>query len=228
MIMATDLGQQRIRSKPATRLLALLILPLLTLLTANSVALAQEELHIVVFGDSLTAGFGLPADAAFPAQLAVALKHKGHNIRITNAGVSGDTTSGGLARFDWAVPQDADAVILELGANDALRGVSPKIARSNLDTILSRLKQRSVPVLIAGMRAPANWGADYVKKFNAMFGELATKYQSLHYPFFMEGVIDQPKLKLADALHPNQAGVAEIVRRILPLVEQLLQRASAR
>ena len=228
MTMATHIEQRRIRSKAAARLLALFALPLITLLAANSVALAQEKLHIVVFGDSLTAGFGLPADAAFPAQLAAALKNKGRDVRMTNAGVSGDTTSGGLARFDWAVPQDTDAVILELGANDALRGVSPKIARANLDAILSKLSARRIPVLIAGMRAPANWGADYVTEFNAMFAALAAKHQSLLYPFFMEGVIDRPKLKLADALHPNQAGVAEIVKRILPLVEQLLQRAAAR
>jgi len=197
----------------------------LILVVATSVAAHTRTLHIVTFGDSLTAGYNLEQGADFASQLEVALKKAGYDVRITNAGVSGDTTSGGVARFDWAVPADTDAVILELGANDALRGVSPRIARDNLAILIEKLKARRIPVLLAGMRAPANWGADYVKQFNAIYPELAAKYNILLYPFFMEGVIDRPDLKLADALHPNRRGVAEIVSRILPFVLKLLDRA---
>lgn len=216
------------RSKAINLLFTLLTLLFLTHMAGDSVAQADEQVHVVVFGDSLTAGYGLPADAAFPAQLAAALAKKSHAVRVTNAGVSGDTTSGGLARFDWAVPADTDAVILELGANDALRGVSPKVARRNLDAILSKLKKRRVPVLIAGMRAPANWGPEYVQEFNAIFSELAKQHDALLYPFFMEGVIRRADLKLDDALHPNADGVSEIVKRIMPFVEQLLSRVAAK
>lgn len=195
-----------------------------TLFIADNVAANEKKVHVAAFGDSLTAGFGLPPAADFASRLEAALHKRGHIVRVTNAGVSGDTTSGGLARFDWAVSDDTDAVILELGANDALRGISPKIARANLDKILAKLADRKIPVLVAGMRAPANWGADYEKSFNSMFAELAKKYKALLYPFFLEGVIDKPQLKLADALHPNKAGVDEIVRRILPSVEKLISR----
>lgn len=188
----------------------------------------DQSIHLVAFGDSLTAGFGLAPGKAFPDQLAAVLKKKYPGLQITNAGVSGDTTSGGLARFDWAVPADAQAVILELGANDALRGISPEIARRNLAAILDKLAKRKVPVLIAGMRAPANWGADYVTEFNRIFPDLAKAHDALLYPFFMEGVIERPELKLADALHPNADGVREIVRRILPSVEKLIARALRR
>lgn len=223
-MMATHVGKWRTRSKTASLVWAIASLIYVTIGTVVPVA-ADDKLHIVVFGDSLVAGYNLPPGTAFPDQLAVALAKKGDAVRVTNAGVSGDTTSGGLARFDWAVPPDSHAVILELGANDALRGVSPEIARRNLDAILNKLKARRIPVLVAGMRAPANWGPEYVKVFNAMYAELATKHGALLYPFFMEGVIMRADLKLADALHPNPAGVAEVVKRILPSVEKLISRA---
>ncbi len=226
MITATQVGYRPIDSKVWLALACLLLCQ--TMVSAFSVAAERSKLHIVAFGDSLTAGFGLPPGADFASRLEAALKVKGHDIRITNAGVSGDTTAGGLARFDWAVPDDADAVILELGANDALRGLAPRIARNNLDQILAKLKHRSLPVLIAGMHAPANWGDDYVKAFNAIFPELANKHGALLYPFFLDGVIKRADLKLADALHPNQAGVEEIVRRILPDVERLIVQAKSK
>ncbi|MGI9521899.1 MAG: arylesterase [Hyphomicrobiaceae bacterium] len=210
----------------ATILVSLLVG--LTLHLALSVAAADRPLKIVAFGDSLMAGFGLPASDAFPAQLESALRARGHHVQLLNAGVSGDTTTGGLARLDWAVPSRIDAVILELGANDALRGISPTVTRRNLEQILSKLKSRDIPVLIAGMRAPANWGADYVRVFDGMFGELAEKYNTLLYPFFLEGVIERADRKLTDALHPNAAGVGEIVKRIMPKVEHLIAQAKAR
>jgi acyl-CoA thioesterase-1 len=195
---------------------------------APNVEAEGRKLSIVAFGDSLTAGYGLPAGADFATRLQLALVARGHHVTVTNAGVSGDTTTGGLARFDWAVPAGTDAVILELGANDALRGISPGIARGNLDQILQRLSERKTKVLIAGMRAPANWGEVYAEEFDAMYSALAKKYDSLLYPFFLEGVIDRRDLKLDDGLHPSVAGVDEIVRRILPSVEQLIARLKAR
>ena len=224
--MATQVVLRRINSKVWLTVTAVIFA--LAALTANPTVATDKKVHIAAFGDSLTAGYGLPPGADFASRLKFALAKRGHKVRITNAGVSGDTTSGGLARFDWAVPDDADAVILELGANDALRGISPKIARDNLDKILAKLSARSIPTLVAGMRAPANWGADYEKAFNAIFASLAKKHQAQLYPFFLEGVIDKPALKLADALHPNTAGVDEIVRRILPSVEKLIARVRAR
>ncbi len=222
--MITYMGAARTRNTLAVWMAAALLSLVLTPLASISVAANDKSIHIVAFGDSLTAGYQLPQSEAFPVQLQAALTSKGHAVRVTNAGVSGDTTSGGLARFDWAVPQDTDAVILELGANDALRGVAPKIARDNLDAILTKLTARKIPVLIAGMRAPANWGQAYVAEFDRIFADLAKKHDALLYPFFMEGVILRPELKLDDALHPNKAGVVEIVRRILPDVERLITR----
>jgi len=190
---------------------------------------AQENkgaasVRIVAFGDSLTAGFELPPVAAFPAQLEKALKQRGHDVAVANAGVSGDTTSGGLQRLDWAVPEGTDAVILELGANDALRGVSPQTARANLDAILTRLAERKIAVLLAGMRSPRNWGKDYVDEFEKIYPELANKHGALLYPFFMEGVAMQAEMVLDDGLHPNPGGVAKIVELILLHVETLIGR----
>lgn len=183
-----------------------------------------KTIHLVAFGDSLTAGYGLADDKSFPAQLQAALRAKGYDVRVSNAGVSGDTTSGGLARFDWAVPNDADGVILELGANDALRGIAPKTAKANLSAILQRLKKRRLPVLIAGMKAPANWGEAYVKAFDGIFPELAKSYGQDLYPFFLAGVVGKRELNQPDGLHPKADGVAIIVRRMLPSVERLIAR----
>jgi len=188
---------------------------------------AERVLKIVAFGDSLTAGLGLPAGAAFPARLEAALKAKGHAVAIVNAGVSGDTASGGLGRLDWSVPDDADAVILELGANDALRGVDPKTTKAALDAILGKLDARRVPVLLAGMASPRNMGADYVRAFDAIYPALASTHRVVFYPFFLEGVATDPKLNQGDGLHPTAAGVDVIVARILPSVEALIARAHA-
>jgi acyl-CoA thioesterase-1 len=181
----------------------------------------------VVLGDSLSAGFGLTVEDAFPAKLAAALKAKGAAVKITNAGVSGDTASGGLGRLDWSVPDGTDAVIVELGANDALRGLDPVLTKAALDTILNKLTARHIPVLLAGMQAPPNMGADYARTFDAIYPALASTHPVVFYPFFLDGVAADPKLNQSDGLHPNVAGVDAIVVRILPAVEELIKRARA-
>lgn len=194
------------------------------LLPFTSRAANDRETVLVAFGDSLTAGFDIAPEKSFPAQLEAALRKKGHKVRVLNAGVSGDTTAAGLARFDWSIPEEADAVILELGANDALRGLPPEEARGNLDKILTKLKQRGLPVLLAGMAAPRNLGPEYTKAFDAMYADLAEKHGVALYPFFLEGVVNERTLNLADGMHPNGEGVAIIVKNILPAVEGLLQQ----
>ncbi len=190
-------------------------------------AAAEGPVKIVVLGDSLSAGYGLPAEAAFPAKLADALKAKGIAVTIANAGVSGDTASGGLGRLDWSVPDGTEAVILELGANDALRGLDPNLTKTALDKILRKLKERHIAVLLAGMQAPRNMGPDYVLSFDAIFPALASTHAVVFYPFFLEGVVADPKLNQSDGLHPNAAGVDIIVARILPKVEELISVARA-
>ena len=194
-------------------------------------AIAQPKdapVRIVAFGDSLTVGYMLAARDAFPAQLERKLKAAGLNVEIANAGVSGDTTAGGLARLEWAVPEGTDAVILELGANDAMRGLDPGKARRNLGTIIERLKARGVDVLIAGMLAPGNLGQEYASAFNAIFPELAQRHGVLFYPFFLQGVAMRGKLNLGDGIHPNAEGVAVIVDGIVPKVEELIARVRER
>ncbi len=186
---------------------------------------AQESsrvIKLVALGDSLTAGLFLPADAAFPAVLETALRKEGYHVSIVNAGVSGDTTSGGLARLDWSLGEGADGLILELGANDMLRGLNPETARSSLDSILARLKEKNVKVLIAGMLASPSLGRDYREEFDAIYPDLAAKYGALLYPFFLDGVSGHPQLTFADGLHPNAAGVETIVENILPTARLLL------
>src|SRR5262245_22683210 len=187
-------------------------------------AAGDRSVRIVVLGDSLTAGLGLPADEAFPAKLERALKAKGLAIEVINAGVSGDTASGGLARLDWSVPEGTDAVILELGAYDMLRGIDPKVTRAALEEIVRRLGARRIAVLIAGMRAAPNLGADYGREFEAIYTELAAKNGLLLYPFFLDGVAAQAGLNQRDGLHPTAAGVDAIVARILPKAEELVVR----
>src|SRR3954451_10358671 len=181
-----------------------------------------KPLKIVVLGDSLTAGLGLPGPAAFPARLQKALSSKGIDTEMVNAGVSGDTASGGRDRLDWSVPQGTEAVILELGANEALRGIEPKVTRAALAGILTRLKARAIPVLLCGMVAPPNYGAHYAARFNAIYPDLASAFQVPLYPFFLEGVASEAKLNQADGLHPTAEGVDAIVRNILPAVEAFL------
>jgi acyl-CoA thioesterase-1 len=189
---------------------------------------AERTIKVVAFGDSLMAGYQLPASAAFPVQLEKALKAKGQAVEIVNAGVSGDTSSGGLARLDWSVPEGTDAVILELGANDMLRAVDPKVTRQALTEIVRRLKERRIEVLLCGMRAQPNLGPDYAKAFDAIFPELAAANDLVFYPFFLDGIVADQKLNQRDGLHPTAEGIAKIVAGILPKVEEMLARVRAR
>jgi acyl-CoA thioesterase I len=177
---------------------------------------------ILALGDSLTAGYGLDPGSAFPARLEQALKAKGHDVTIINAGVSGDTAAQGEARLDWSLTDDVDAVIVELGANDALRGLDPAQAEASLSTVLQNLKQRGLPVLLAGMKAPPNLGPDYVASFDAIYPRLAQANGALLYPFFLDGVAADPALNQADGLHPNEKGIEIIVNRMLPVIETLI------
>lgn len=188
----------------------------------------KRPIRLVAFGDSLTAGFGLGPSDAFPVVLEQRLRALGHNVVVDNGGVSGDTTSGGLARLDWAVPEGTDAVILELGANDMLTGQSHDRARTNLDRILERLKARNIDVLVAGMRASRSLGTEYADAFDRIYPELAKKHGMLLYPFFLDGVALEPRLNQPDGIHPTAEGVRVIAERILPSVEQLLARVAER
>ncbi len=186
---------------------------------------AKDTVKIVALGDSLTAGYGVAPGEAFPVQLQQALTQRGQKVEIVNAGVSGDTASAGRDRLDWALPSDADAVIVELGANDGLRGIDPKTTRDILDDLLGQIKARKLPVLFTGMKAPRNWGQAYATTFDAMYADLAAKHGTLFYPFFLDGVVANPALNQPDGIHPTAKGVAEIVTRITPLVEQLIAQA---
>ncbi|WP_230173196.1 arylesterase [Rhizobium sp. CECT 9324] len=184
---------------------------------------AAEPVQLVGFGDSLMAGYQLPQEDALPAQLQRALVAKGHDVVITNAGFSGDTTSGGLSRVDWSVPDGTDGVILELGANDALRGIPPDQSEKNLDQIISRLKARGIPILLVGVLAPPNMGAQYGETFNAIYPRLAAKHALPLYPFILDGVITERSLLLEDGMHPNTKGLAVMAQRMLPLAEELVK-----
>jgi acyl-CoA thioesterase-1 len=195
--------------------------------TAARPAGAETPVKIVALGDSLTAGLGLPAKDGFVPRLQAALAADAIAAEIANAGVSGDTAADGLARLDWSVPQGTDAVILELGANDMLRGLKPQVTRDALDAILKRLTARHIAVLLGGMRAAPNLGAAYGAEFERIFPELAAKYGVPLYPFFLDGVAADRKLLQPDGMHPNAAGVGVIVKRILPQVKDLIVRAAA-
>jgi acyl-CoA thioesterase-1 len=183
---------------------------------------AARTLKLVAFGDSLTAGYDLPPDAAFPVVLEKALRRDGYDVSVVNAGVSGNTAAEGLARLDWSLQDGADGVILELGANDMLRGLAPDHTRQVLDEIIARLKARHIEVLIAGMLATPSLGAEFQKSFNNIYPELAAKYGAPLYPFFLKGIVGHDDLVLPDGLHPNEAGVRTIVAGILPSVEAFL------
>ncbi|MDI6028263.1 arylesterase [Corticibacterium sp. UT-5YL-CI-8] len=194
---------------------------------AASLALSPayaKTVKVVGFGDSLMAGYGLGPGEGFPEKLQAALQDKGHDVVISNAGVSGDTTSGGLSRLDWSVPDDTDLVILELGANDMLRGISPETAEKNLDSMLQRLKGRGIDVLLAGMFAAPNLGADYGDRFNAIYPTLAKKYDVTLYPFFLDGVAGERSYALEDGMHPNAKGIDRMVERFLPTMEAELAK----
>ena len=194
--------------------------------TLSIPALATDSEHppsIVVFGDSLVAGFQLPPGAGFPDRLQVALDEAGVSAKIVGAGVSGDTTSGGLSRLAWSVPDGTDAVILELGANDALRGLPPELSAANLDKMIEQLKSRNIKVLLVGMLAPPNMGEDYAAAFNPIYGKLSEKYQVPLYPFFLDGVMTVDGMTLDDGMHPSPAGVDVMVANIMPMVERLIE-----
>ncbi len=193
-----------------------------TAFAQTSAARETKPIKMVVLGDSLSAGLGLSASSAFPARLQKSLEAKGIAVDMINAGVSGDTTSGGRDRLDWSVPEGTEAVILELGANDALRGIDPRVTRAALTDILTRLKARRIAVLLCGMVAPPNYGSDYSARFNAIYPELAKSFGVPLYPFFLEGVATDAKLNQADGLHPTAEGVDMIVKNILPTVEAFL------
>ncbi len=182
-------------------------------------------IRLLVLGDSLSAGFGLPHEQGFETQLASALRAHGYDVRVIDGAVSGDTTAGGLARLDWTLADGADAAIVELGANDGLRGVDPRDVEKNLTAILDKLAARQIPVLLSGMYAMPNLGPDYAKAFNAVFERLGKRAGVLYDPFFLQGVAEVPSLNQADGLHPNAAGVQRIIARLLPLVEKLLAEA---
>ncbi|WEZ82067.1 arylesterase [Rhizobium sp. 32-5/1] len=203
------------------------LLVLASIFLSTPVASRAETISLVGFGDSLMAGYQLPPEDAFPARLEKALREKGLDVTIANAGVSGDTTSGGLARIDWSVPDGTKGVILELGANDALRGIPPEDSRKNLDAMLSKLKARSIPVLLIGIFAPPNMGGDYADRFNPIYAELAKTHGLELYPFFLDGVIDDATLKLEDGMHPNGKGIGVMVEKFLPVAERFIGRLSA-
>ena len=182
----------------------------------------QQPIRLLVLGDSLTAGYGLPRADGFQARLQAALRAKGILVTIIDGSVSGDTAAGGRARLDWVLADGVDAALVELGANDGLRGSDPGQMEANLATILTRLRERNLPVLLSGMHAPPNFGPDYQSNFRAVFDRLGTLPGVLYDPFFLAGVATQPALNQPDGLHPNAAGVALIVERLLPLVERLL------
>jgi acyl-CoA thioesterase-1 len=197
---------------------------ILTMGTASAQSPAEntKPVKMVVLGDSLSAGLGLPAPAAFPERLKKSLRDNGIEVDMINAGVSGDTTSGGRERLGWSVPEGTKAVIVELGANDALRGIDPKVTRSALSDILTQLKARKIAVLLCGMYAPPNYGSDYSARFNAIYPDLAKSFAVPLYPFFLEGVAGDARFNQADGLHPTAEGVDVIVKNILPTVQAFL------
>ncbi len=214
--------------------------PFMTIIFACAAALAamiaplpaaqaqDQPIRLVALGDSLSAGYNLPQEAVFPTVLERALQAKGYNVEVANAGVSGDTSSGGLDRLDWSVPDGTDGVILELGANDMLRGLDPAGIRKNLETIVERLKSRNIPVMLAGMLASRNLGHSYTEQFDTIYTDIAKKHDLVLYPFFLDGVAGERSLNLPDGMHPTAKGVEIIVERILPSVENFLARLSQR
>lgn len=195
--------------------------------TAPRPVSAADAVTLVGFGDSLMAAYNLQASEGFPARLEAALRERGHDVTIIDAGVSGDTTSGGLARLDWSIPDGVDGVILELGANDALRGLPPEKTRENLEAMIARLKQRGIAVLLAGMLAPPNMGSGYETAFNAIYPELAAKYDVPLYPFFLDGVTGNPDMLLSDGMHPNTSGINTMVEKFVPVAEEFLAEIKA-
>jgi len=214
--------ERQVRSFVHLLVLGVVLMATGTAFAQTSAARETKPIKMVVLGDSLSAGLGLSASSAFPARLQKSLETNGIAVDMINAGVSGDTTSGGRDRLDWSVPEGTEAVILELGANDALRGIDPRVTRAALTDILTRLKARKIAVLLCGMVAPPNYGSDYSARFNAIYPELAKSFGVPLYPFFLEGVATDARLNQADGLHPTAEGVDVIVKNILPTVEAFL------
>jgi len=200
----------------------------LVLAPLHRIEAEQRRPIIVALGDSLTAGLGLPQNEAFPAQLEAALKAHGSEVTVVNAGVSGDTAAAGLARLDWALPDDASAVLIELGGNDALQGIPPGGTKAALEKIIEKVQARGLPILLAGQEAPRNMGKDYVDAFRAIYPDLAQRYDVVFYPFFLDGVALNDALMQGDSIHPNAKGVAVIVENMLPKVEELLAKSAAK
>jgi len=207
-----------------TRSFKTLLSIVLLLIVAGAGQALAAPVKILALGSSLTQGYGLPPGTEFTVQLQAALKAAGIDAVVTNAGVSGDTSAGGLARLDWSLADRPDAVILELGSNDMLRGIAPAVTEKNLRAILDRLRAAHVKVLLTGMHAQRNLGADYVRQFDTIYPRLAKDYDVLFYPFFLDGVALNPKLNQADGMHPNPAGVKVVVARMLPTVKKLVAR----
>ena len=201
-------------------------LAFVAVLATASHAAAARTLRLVALGDSLTAGLGLAPGKAFPDRLEAALRAKGWDVKVINAGVSGDTAADGLARYEWTVPPDADALIIELGANDMLRGLKPEATKATLAAILDKARAAHLPTLLAGMRAAPNLGPEYASQFSAIYPALAKAYDVPLYPFFLDGVAGDPKLNQPDGLHPTADGVEVIVQKILPSVEALMKQAN--
>lgn len=220
--MATARAPSVLARRHAARQLLLGVPFLLGLVVLFGLAASKAPVKILVLGDSLTAGYGLRANESFPAKLEVALRKEGLSAKVINAGVSGDTTQGGKSRLTWALADEPDVVVVELGANDMLRGLDPVQAKKNLDAIVTELRKRKISVILAGMRATPNLGPKYVETFDGLYPELAKKHDAELYPFFLEGVAMKPKLNQADGLHPNAQGVDEIVRRFLPVMKKVL------
>lgn len=191
-------------------------------MTILSMPALAEPIRILAFGASIVAGYGLAERDSLPAQLEAALRARGTDAKVINGGVSGETSAGGLSRLDWALAEDPDLVIVDLGGNDALRGLDPKETEANLDAIVARIKERGCGVLIAGMLAPPNLGADYANAFNALFPAVAKRHGVALYPFILDGVVADPTLNQEDGIHPNAAGVRVIVERMLPVLQQTI------
>lgn len=210
-------------SNPSRRAAMLLTLSVLVwMFLAPQANSEPKPIMLVALGDSLTAGYGLGPGEGFVPQLQAALSERGHKVNVGNGGVSGDTSSGGLARLDWAVGPDTQAVILELGANDMLRGIAPNVTRANLTAIIKRLQARNIKVMLAGMLAAPNLGEAYAARFNPIYPQIAEQFGLVFYPFFLDGVAGQRDLNLPDGIHPTRDGIAVIVDNILPSVERLL------
>ena len=205
-----------------TRLLKLRIVTTITILLGVSPVCATDTPRLMILGDSLTAGYGLPQEQAFPMRLEAALRAQGRSVEVINAGVSGDTTAGGLARLDWAMALKPTHVLVELGANDMLRAVDPEVTRKNLDAIITKLRVQGIGVMLAGMYASPNLGKSYTAAFRTLYTDLADRHGIILYPFFLDGVAAERTLNQKDGLHPNEKGVAVIVERILPSIDRFL------